>query len=326
MADMHRPEHGGRLLQAARAFGIPAEDWLDLSTGIHPIGWPVPPVPAEVWRRLPEEEDGLLEAAAAYYGNVHLIATAGSQQALQALPYLRSKGCVGVLAPCYAEHAHAWKMAGHEVVELAGAVLPDELDVLLLVNPNNPTGRLIESATLLNWHAQLVARGGWLVVDEAFMDASPQHSLAEHGGMPGLVILRSLGKFFGLAGVRAGFVLAWSQLLVELQEKLGPWTLANPTRWIARQALKDRAWQQQNRDWLLSQSTRLADLLARHGLEPTGSTALFQYVHTKRAKDIHAWLASQGILLRLFEKPSALRIGLPGLEPGWERLTAALSG
>lgn len=318
-------EHGGKLAAAAREYGIPLDRWIDLSTGIHPVGYPVPPIPANCWLRLPEEEDGLREAAAAYYGTSRLLPCAGSQAAIQALPLLRPRGRVGILSPTYAEHAHAWQQAGHDVIPIESPTPDLALDVLLLANPNNPTGRLIDTNILLQWHAEQAARGGWLVVDEAFMDATPEHSLASYAGLPGLIILRSLGKFFGLAGVRSGFVLAEEALLDQLQEKFGPWSVAHPTRWVAQQALANSTWQAEQRLWLAQQSQRLAQLLTRHGLPPSGGTALFQWVETPKAAEIHQRLARLGILTRLFAQPSSLRFGLPADERSWAKLDFILS-
>jgi len=312
-------EHGGKLAVAAREHGIPLDKWVDLSTGIHPVGYPVPPIPPECWRRLPEDEDGLLPAAADYYGTKNLLPCAGSQAAIQALPLLRAPSRVGVLSPTYTEHAHAWRQAGHAVETLADYEAGN-LDVLVLANPNNPTGRLVPAATLLEWHAELASRGGWLVVDEAFMDATPEFSLSAHAGLPGLIILRSLGKFFGLAGIRAGFVLAWPELLAELQEKLGPWSVAHPTRWVTRQVLANHAWQAEQRIWLAQHSLQLAELLTRHDLAPNGGTALFQWVKTPDAEKIHHQLAHLGILTRLFIETSSLRFGLPADERAWAKL------
>lgn len=312
-------EHGGKLAAAAREHGIPLDKWVDLSTGIHPVGYPVPPIPPGCWLRLPEDEDGLLPAAADYYGTTQLLPCAGSQAAIQALPLLRAPSRVGVLSPTYAEHAHAWRQAGH-AVETRADYEAGNLDVLVLANPNNPTGRQIPAATLLEWHAELASRGGWLVVDEAFMDATPEFSLSAHAGLPGLIILRSLGKFFGLAGIRAGFVLSWPELLAALQEKLGPWSVAHPTRWVTQQALANHAWQAEQRIWLAQHSLQLAELLTRHDLAPNGGTALFQWVKTPDAEKIHHQLARLGILTRLFTETSSLRFGLPPDERAWAKL------
>ena len=317
-------EHGGKLLAAAARYGIEQDKWLDLSTGINPAGWPVSAIPDAVWQRLPETEDGLLETAAAYYGCTSVLPVAGSQAAIQALPRLRAACRVGVPHPAYAEHAHAWRAAGHAVVAWDAAMGVDALDVLVLVHPNNPGGQTYTRAELLDWHARLAARGGWLVVDEAFIDATPQESLADVCPRPGLIILRSLGKFFGLAGARVGFVLAEPRLLAALNKLLGPWAVSAPSRWVARAALADTAWQQVARVALPAAAARLAALLGDHGLAPSGGTALFQWVRTPDAADWHERLARQGILTRLFADPPSLRFGLPHHETDWTRLATAL--
>ena len=234
-------EHGGKLLAAAARYGIEPASWLDLSTGINPAGWPVPSIPPAVWQRLPEQEDGLVDAAAAYYGSAGVLPVAGSQAAIQALPRLRDACRVGVPHPAYAEHAHAWRAAGHAVVAWDAAMGVDALDVLVLVHPNNPGGQIYARAELLDWHARLAVRGGWLLVDEAFIDATPEASLAGLCPRPGLIVLRSLGKFFGLAGARVGFVLAEPAVLGALEARLGPWAVSAPSRWVARAALADTA-------------------------------------------------------------------------------------
>ena len=319
-------EHGGRLLQAVRRYGIPRESWLDLSTGINPNTWQGAPLAIASWNRLPEEEDGLLEAAAAYYGAPSVLPVCGSQAAIQMLPKLRTHSRVGVPVLGYNEHAHRWQQAGHEVTPLAlsdfGTAL-DRLDVLVVSNPNNPTGERVTPARLLEWHTALSARGGWLVIDEAFADCTPENSVARYtADRAGLIVLRSLGKFFGLAGARVGFVLASRLLLSTLADALGPWTIAGPSRAVARGALLDRAWQEATRQRLRADSRRLADLLTRGGLAPQGGCELFQWVPTDRALEIHERLASKGVLTRHFGSVPSLRFGLPA---DWNRLEEALA-
>ncbi|WP_328988119.1 threonine-phosphate decarboxylase CobD [Thiorhodovibrio winogradskyi] len=327
------------MLAAAARFGIPASDWLDLSTGVNPNGWPVPAVPASCWQRLPEDDDGLETAARAYYGGAALLPVAGSQAAIQVLPRLRQqlqgRSRVAVLTPGYAEHAAAWRGAGHlvSVIDALGpadaiaaridAALADS-EVLVLIHPNNPSGLRLPADQLLDWHRRLAARGGWLLVDEAFMDATPGQSLAAHGPRPGLIVLRSLGKFFGLAGARVGFVLGEPALLASLRALLGPWSVSGPARWVATRALEDRAWQAHTRAELTRSGQRLCDLLDQHGLTPTASCALFAWVCTDRAETRWRQLAAQGILTRLFDAPASLRFGLPGGEDAWQRLAHAL--
>lgn len=319
-------EHGGRLREAARRYGIPLSDWVDLSTGINPWPYPVPPVAPAVWQRLPETDDGLEAAAAGFYGSPLLLPVAGSQAAIQALPDLFSPGQVLTLAPTYAEHPHAWRK--HTVRALPADAIDDAVnkaDTLLLVQPNNPDGQRFSRDQLLAWHTRLATRGGRLIVDEAFLDADPADSLVPLAGTPGLVVLRSVGKFFGLAGARVGFVFAEQALLDALAERLGPWAVSAPARVVTTAALANRPWQDATRHRLTAASERLAKLLACHGLDGGSGTALFQWRPRADAAAIHSHLAKQGILTRLFATPAGLRFGLPGAESDWVRLDAALA-
>lgn len=320
--------HGGQLRAAAAHYNIPLADWIDLSTGINPNGWPVKDIPADIWQRLPENDDELVEVACQYYGAPSLLPVAGSQAAIQALPRLREPSHVSILSPSYAEHAHAWQRANHRVKTVTPEQINDalpETDVLVIINPNNPTGAVFSVEQLLDWHNQLAKRGGWLVVDEAFMDATPEQSVASYTARPGLIVLRSLGKFFGLAGTRVGFVCADETLLSLLDAALGPWTISNASRWVAIQALQDTAWQEETRNSLIKESECLLSLLTRHHLAPDGGCAFFQWVNTPHAKAIHENLASQGILTRLFSEPQSLRFGLLGGEVEWDRLDKTLT-
>ncbi|MDP3846748.1 MAG: threonine-phosphate decarboxylase CobD [Pseudomonas sp.] len=321
-------EHGGRLRAAAQQYGIPLADWLDLSTGLAPWPFEFPAVPPSVWQRLPESEDGLAAVAAQRYGAQSVLPVAGAQAAIQLLPQLRSAGSrVGIVSPCYAEHAQAWQRAGHQLLELSDDAVEaalEQLDVLLLVNPNNPTGRVFAPEQLLDWHERLAARGGWLVVDEAFIDATPELSLAAYSQLPGLIVLRSFGKFYGLAGVRLGFVLAEQRLLDQLNERLGPWAVSGPARWIGLACLADEAAHRQQSLRLQQASQRLVTLLAEHGLAAQGGCGLFQWLHTPKAAALQQHFAQRGILLRHFTQPQSLRFGLPASEADWQRLRLAL--
>ncbi|MGB2247822.1 MAG: threonine-phosphate decarboxylase CobD [Alcanivorax sediminis] len=324
-------QHGGRLNVAVRRWGIPRHDWLDLSTGISPWSWPVPPVPEAVWQRLPEEDDGLMTRCRSVFSlpeEVGCLPVPGSQMALQNLPRLRSPCRVGVPAPGYAEHALAWSRYGHQVVALAESEVDaalDSLDVLVCINPNNPTGTLIAAETLLRWHDQLSRRGGWLVVDEAFLDASEGASVAAHCNRRGLLVLRSLGKFYGLAGLRAGLLLGQPALCEQMHELLGPWAISHPARYLMGAALADKDWQQMQKARLRQARQRLTVLLAEAGMPPLGVCDLFAWCPLPEASRRMAILARQGILVREFMQPAALRIGLPASEDDWQRLSHALS-
>ncbi|VVP75252.1 Histidinol-phosphate aminotransferase [Pseudomonas fluorescens] len=312
--------------QAALEYGIAEADWLDLSSGLAPWPFAVPDIPLRAWARLPETDDGLEQAACDYYGAAQVLPVAGSQMAIQLLPRLRRIGKVGVLSPCYAEHAEAWRRSGYivrEVLEQEVDFFLDSLDVLVVVNPNNPTGLSLAPSRLLDWHAKLAQRGGWLVVDEAFMDNTPHLSLAPFAHLVGLIVLRSFGKFFGLAGVRLGFVLAERQLLKLLAGQVGPWAVSGPTRVVGQACLLDTEGHARQRQRTEAASERLARLLAQQGFAPQGGCALFQWLITEHAEALHEFMARRGILLRLFTHNSSLRFGLPADEADWTRLAQA---
>ena len=321
-------EHGGKLLRAAQQYAIPLSNWLDLSTGINPDVYPVAPIDPACWNRLPEDDDGLEAVAAAYYGNDRLLVLPGSQAAIQALPALFRPLVLACVSPLYEEHPQAWERAGHKLRRLPS--LPRALAAatpnILLCNPNNPTAVSLPRSALLDAATQLQRRGGWLIVDEAFADPHPENGVVTLAGSdeaPNLIVLRSLGKFFGLAGARVGFVFGASEKLERLREMIGPWPVAHPSRAVARQALADTAWQAATRERLAAQSQRLAALLA-----PLGNvqrTELFCTVATPQALELFEHFAQRAILTRRFDQHGLLRFGLPGSEAAWQRLSAAIA-
>ncbi|GGE65343.1 threonine-phosphate decarboxylase CobD [Massilia psychrophila] len=320
-------EHGGNLRQAAQAFNRPLADWIDLSTGINPHGYPAPALDPQAYHRLPETDPALALAAAAYYHAPLMLAVAGTQAAIQALPRLRSPSRVVVAAPSYAEHAQHWALHGHSMRQVPYAELDaalDQCDVMVVCNPNNPTGATLDAAVLIDWAARLAARGGWLLVDEAFGDTVPQLSVAAHSGQPGLIVLCSVGKFFGLAGLRLGFVAAHPTLLAALADLLGPWGVSGPAQTIAYAALTDLGWQSAMRTQLVASGKRLQSLLAHHHIEANGC-ALFQWWPEARATAFWQHMAERGIWVRLFRAAAGgIRLGLPPDETSWRRLAQAL--
>ncbi len=325
-------DHGGNLGAARRRFRDAPEPWLDLSTGINPWPYPVPPLAAEVWQRLPDPAaiDGVAAAAARAYGAPgpdHVAVAPGSQALIQWLPRLCSPGRVAVLGPTYAEHAHCWAAAGHRVnlVTDAGTLYHGCWDTVVVANPNNPDGRVIAPDRLIALATGLAAGGGRLVVDEAFADLVPAVSVAAATGQPGLIVLRSFGKVFGLAGLRLGFALAAPDQAHRLREALGPWPVSGPAVAIAGAALADHAWLAETRVRLATAADRLDDLLHARGLAVLGGTPLFRLAATRDAEAVFDHLGRAGILIRRFAShPGWLRFGLPVSDTAWDRLARAL--
>ena len=308
----------------------PSLPQLDLSATGNPEGWPVPPLPAAAWHRLPAGDDGLEAAAASYYGNANLLPVAGALAATRLLPAMLPRAVVACIGPLAGAHVEAWTQAGHRPRLLQNATLPRALSAatpyVLLANPNDVTADRQPHAVAVDAAKQLKKRGGWLIVDETFSDATPDDSLASLAGSaeaPNLIVLRSLDHFFGLAGARVGFVLAAPDLLAKMAAAMGPWTVAGPSRAAARLALLDTAWQATMRSRLLAAGQRLQQMLAPFG--EVKSTALFAALKTPGAAELHAHLARHGILVRHFEQPALLRFGLPGDEASWQHLAAALA-
>ncbi len=252
----------------------------------------------------------------------------GSQAAIQSLPALFSPVVVACLSPLYEEHPQAWERCGHKLRRLPNLqrMLAAMTPNVLLCNPNNPTAQSLPRQTLLDAAQQLRKRGGWLIVDEAFGDAEPENCIASVAGSddaPNLIVLRSLGKFFGLAGARVGFVFGAPDILDRLREVLGPWPVSHPSRFVAKRALEDSAWQIAARKQLADDSQRLAELLAPLG--EVNRTALFCTVRTTQTDQLVEYFARRAILTRHYDATDLLRFGLPANEAQWQGLKAALA-
>jgi cobalamin biosynthetic protein CobC len=322
-------DHGGDLAAARRLFPRAPEPFLDLSTGINPCPYQPPALPAALFERLPDTGalDRLTAAAAAAYGAPSpacVVAAPGTQILLPLVAALVQPGRAAILSPTYAEHARTAALAGHRIIETHELARLADADLAVVVNPNNPDGRIVAKADLL---ALAEAEAGLLVVDEAFMDVGPPDaSLAGEVLRGKIVVLRSFGKFFGLAGLRLGFAIAAPDIAARLSAALGPWAVSGPAIAIGTAALSDHAWITATRVKLAQAAQRLDELLARAGFEVVGGTSLFRLVQTPDAAAVFEQLGRAGILVRRFKaQPTWLRFGVPSDEEAWDRLACALA-
>lgn len=318
-------DHGGNLDQAMAAFG--AGDWIDLSTGINRRPWPVPALSSGSWRNLPTRAAlaGLMAQAAqtwAVPAQVAGVALAGAQSAIQMVPLLRHPGRAAVLGPTYNEHAACLVQSGWTVTQVGSLDALRGVDLAVVVNPNNPDGRSYAPADLL----ALSRTVGLLVVDESFCDLSPALSLLPQSGPENLLILRSFGKFYGLAGLRLGFAFGAPNQISKLAKMAGPWAISGAAIEIGQKALADHAWADQMRDQLAADAARADDLAQAAGWQLTGGTTLFRLYDTGDAKAAQDHLARHNIWSRIFPwSDRLLRLGLPGPEAEWDRLAEALT-
>ncbi len=318
-------EHGGNIDLALQRFGGGLEDWIDLSTAINRQPYPVPPLSPQHWSVLPSRSDieSLHEAARqAYATRAPIVALAGAQAAIQLLPRLSPPGRARILAPTYNEYAPVLRAAGWDVADVADLNSLAGADLAVVANPNNPDGNCHAPDKLL----ALLSRVGRLVVDESFVDATPRLSLAPDAGRPGLLILRSFGKFYGLAGVRLGFALGSEADIDVLAAQAGPWPVSGAAIAIGRRASLDREWVIKTSARLDRDYRRLDALIQSQGWALIGGTPLFRLYDTGDARAAQAKLAAAHIWSRIFsERPGWLRLGLPGDEKEWTRLAAALA-
>ncbi len=308
------------------------EPFLDLSTGINPVPYPLPNFAPDCFTRLPEPESeaALLSAAAAAYGAIDpslLAAAPGTQILIDLLPRLWPAASVAVLGPTYAEHAHAWRKLGASVATVADIAALEGANVAVVCNPNNPDGRRIPPDRLLALADRLHAHGGLLVVDEAFADLEDDGlSLAGALPHPAIVVLRSFGKTYGLAGVRLGFALAAPKRAMRIRDALGPWAVSGPAITVGCVALGDRNWLEATKARLERDRSRLDAILALAGLRVIGGTLLFRLGESPSASAIFQHLGHAGILVRRFDaQPAWLRVGLPGAPEAWQHLEAAIT-
>ncbi|WP_129642230.1 threonine-phosphate decarboxylase CobD [Peristeroidobacter agariperforans] len=328
--------HGGRLCVARSLFPDVPQPWIDLSTGINPSSYSAPRASARERNRLPEPSEltKLETVAAAAFGvddPARAVATGGTENALRLLPYLLKTASAVVAGPTYGSHADAWMRAGIETNVVADSELTTRAAAntsMTVVNPNNPDGRVLNREQLQALHDSLQANGGVLIVDEAFGDLEPAHSVASLAGTDRaarMIVLRSFGKFYGLAGVRLGFVIASPAIANQLRNLLGDWPVSVDALRAGLAAYADDTWATKTRLRLHRASQRLDKLLVAAGMTIVGGTSLYRLARAPNARARFTQLISHGILARPFDYDSTLlRFGLPLGAKDWRRLADAL--
>lgn len=315
-------DHGGGLDAAVGRYGGSRASWVDLSTGINPVPYPVGPIEDGAWTALPDQAamEQLQTAARSFWqvpAEARIIAAPGASALIARMPHVTGADRVYIPGPTYNEHAAAFRAAGREVSDDADA------PARVVVHPNNPDGRM--------WQADELSKCSTCIIDESFCDIAPDASLVNLAARPGTIILKSFGKFWGLAGLRLGFAIGLPETLgfagsgESLADMLGPWAVSGPGLEVGARALEDTGWASATRNRLAFDARRLDDLVVRRGAKVVGGTDLFRLYEVDDAALWQDRLAQGQVWSRIFPYSDTwLRLGLPA--PGqWGQLQSALS-
>ncbi len=313
--------HGGRLLAFAESLGLDDNDWLDLSTGISPFQYPIPQLASETWRELPQISNSFNESVTQYYGSNQFVVGAGSQQLIALMPEIlnqQSQNIKRVFIPQvgYKSHQVAWSSQQVEIVLYTKLPKRSDLkegDCLVIINPNNPSGIFYSKHCLSDYAKYLDKINGYLIVDEAFIDVVDKSTSLINKTMPAsLIVFRSIGKFFGLAGLRVGFVFANIDILKYIKNKIEPWQVNGPALAITELALNDIVWQKNQKIQLTKQASSLKALLEKYFPAKTiKGCDLFLTLSLDNANEIYMELAQHKIYVRLCDENDAIRFGVP---------------
>lgn len=342
-APLFLPEHGGNIGAAAKHFGIAKDNWLDLSSAVNPWHYPIPKLSASCFTELPYWQDAFLKAVESYYGCKHFVVGAGTQAFIESLPKVLTKGQILIPESGYQEHKKAWQQ-NHSIslypsfnFSALDAFLTDSLNKnsqshVLIINPNNPTAMLLGIDYLQSLAAKL-SQGFYLIVDEAFIDTKAKQSLLTKPLANNIIVLRSLGKFFGLPGLRLGFAFANSEILKTLRQFMPLWQITGASQSIAAKALADNLWQQQTRQSLAAsakaQQAQLENACAAFNGQWFHSDLFSSLLlESQKGQALYQALASQGILLRFWQLNEAqvlLRFALCKNEQESQRLLSSIA-
>ncbi|MEP0520734.1 MAG: aminotransferase class I/II-fold pyridoxal phosphate-dependent enzyme [Hyphomicrobiales bacterium] len=314
-------QHGG---EPPYINGSDKDSWLDLSTGINPTPYPIPTLSNTDWQTLPLKRDleALLLAARVAYDipkKIEVMAGPGTEALIWQLPNI-IVGSANIIGPTYSSHSASWSHWNSVPTSISSNEPWPTHKHLVLVNPNNPTGNFINADKLISF-AKKLNPGCILVIDEAFMDCTPELSVIPHlsPDLP-ILVLRSFGKFFGLAGLRLGFAVGPPNLIRQLNARFGDWSVSGPALQIGKQALDDHKWQGLMRDHLQGRMNQLYGFLKRPDTV-LGRTNLFLLYQHQQAKRLHNFLARQKIWTRIFlDQPDWIRFGVPGSIKDFSRL------
>ena len=309
--------HGGNVYRAARELGLNGSGVLDFSASINPLGMPpaarhaIKAWVGDVLHYPDTQSTRLKEAISECYGldPAGVIPGNGSTELIYLIPRALQPKKVVIASPTFSEYERACRLSGAKVEHFP--LLPKEFlpepdafmramknaDMAFFCNPGNPSGAVLPRQGVLTLASLAKKNNCVLVVDEAFMDFCPEHSvLGEQGDH--LVVLRSLTKFYALAGLRVGFSHMPKMLMSRIMRYKEPWSVNVLAERAALAVLAETGFVRRSRDYVRRERGLLETKLEALGFVVFPSEANYLLIETSKAVQLVKGLYKRGILVR----------------------------
>ena len=305
-------EHGGDIDNAIKKYGGNKDDWIDLSTGINPNHYPYKLINIRELQNLPYKNDidNLNKLAKKYFQTTACVrAVSGAQGGINILPFLLPNKTVSILSPTYNEYQNVFSNSLKKIINVKNLSELKKSQIAIICNPNNPDGKLYSNDNLLKISKSVE----YLIIDESFIDQYPRKSLSHKlDDQTNILILRSFGKFFGLAGIRLGFLISNKEIDKKIQFLIGNWPISNVAINVASKALIDHVWIMNTISFLKEGSYFLDCLASEINWKVVGGTNLYRLYETPNAHDAQNKLANFKIWSRRFSYSKKwIRLGIP---------------
>jgi threonine-phosphate decarboxylase len=316
--------HGGNIYAASRDLRCQPASMLDFSASINPLGMApgavqVVQASLELATHYPDPDCYELKQALGRFHGIDpecVCIGNGSTELIFLLPKTLALRRALIPGPTFSEYAAAMRAVGGEVSMLlappeeefrirlsqVAAALQRSLDCVWLCNPNNPTGQLWTKAQVLELWKKARRVGASLIVDEAFIDYCEADSVvSEATSRAGLLVLRSFTKFYGMPGLRVGYLVAEPTVIRRIEAMRLPWSVNNLAQVAAIASLNETSYAVRSRQLIIEERPRLAAALAGQGWVPCPSSANFLLVRLPsflKSAAVAAATRRQGVLIR----------------------------
>lgn len=317
-------EHGGRVYEAARRWGIELHQVLDFSANINPLG-PPQAVLSAIENSLTPTSLRVYPDATAFLSaivNKHhlmpdeIVVGSGAASLIFAVIHALSPKRVLILDPAFVEYSRASAAVNAQITtallteergftpdfaSLVRTIKERQVDLVILNSPHNPTGALYPRDALLSLIDAAEEYNTAVLLDEAFIDYTPQASLVSHAATkPHLIVLRSLTKFYAMPGLRIGYAVCNAKVAGRIREQIDPWSVSTVALEAGRAALAEAGFEAESCRFNAIAREEFAGALRSIGLEvlPSAANFLLAKLPQSSGGDLQSWLESERILIR----------------------------